>query len=166
VRDEWLHRHFSTNALVIAEALAIPRILANDLCESPRRRLDYRHFAVRTKPLARQTLRVLVGRGVLFDRLHSRCRRVFFGAMLHIWSSGVACLFRLCARGQAPGNCSARTFWRPRRGVRRGFRAGPLRGFVSASNSYSRSGKTLPRKYVDPVQLLAGASCIFGAERG
>ena len=32
------------------------------------------HCRVRTKPLARQTLRVLVGRGVLFDRLHSRWR--------------------------------------------------------------------------------------------
>jgi hypothetical protein len=31
------------------------------------------HYGVRTKPLARQTLRVLVGRGVLFDR----CLRPF-----------------------------------------------------------------------------------------
>jgi hypothetical protein len=32
-------------------------------------------YAVRTKPLTRQTLRVLVGRGFLFDRLLPRCGR-------------------------------------------------------------------------------------------
>jgi hypothetical protein len=32
-------------------------------------------WTTRTKPLARQTLRVSVGRGFLFDRLLSRCGR-------------------------------------------------------------------------------------------
>jgi hypothetical protein len=40
--------------------------------------------AVRTKPLARQRLRVLVGRGVLFDRCIHDAEGVFFWAMLHI----------------------------------------------------------------------------------
>jgi hypothetical protein len=34
-----------------------------------------KHYNVRTKPLARQTLRVRVGRGLFFDRLLPRCRR-------------------------------------------------------------------------------------------
>ena len=37
-----------------------------------------KRYAVRTKPLARQTLRVLVGRGVLFDRCSHDAEGVFF----------------------------------------------------------------------------------------
>jgi hypothetical protein len=42
---------------------------------------------VRTKPPARRTLRVLVGREILFDRLHSRGRSGILWTMFHIWNA-------------------------------------------------------------------------------
>ena len=69
---------------ILARSLFTPTkavyMSADQLCPSHfslaiRRRTIHSECAVRTKPLARRTLRVRVGRGLLFDRLLPRCRR-------------------------------------------------------------------------------------------